>query len=107
MNNVNFKHLADVALSRSRDVVEHYLPDGKSKGNEYTALSPTRSNSGVGSLRVNIEAGIWSDFASGDNGADLTSLVAYVNSCSLIDAYHELSNYLDISGTSQGWHGES
>ncbi|GAC22511.1 hypothetical protein GMES_0201 [Paraglaciecola mesophila KMM 241] len=98
---LDFKHLADVALSRSHDVVEHYLPGGKYESDEYVVLNPKRSDSRAGSFKVNMVTGIWSDFATGDKGADLISLVAYVTNQSQGDAYKELSNYLGAGGLTQ------
>lgn len=98
---LDFKHLADVALSRSRDVAEHYLPGGKYESDEYVVLNPKRSDSRAGSFKVNMVTGIWSDFATGDKGADLISLVAYVTNQSQGDAYKELANYVGAGGLTQ------
>ncbi len=57
------------------------LPDGRVIGREFVALNPRRSDRRPGSFKVRVagaRAGAWSDFATGDKGGDIISLVAYV-----------------------------
>ena len=69
-----------------------WLPDGKRTGHEYTAINPTRSDTKLGSFKVNIITGKWSDFATGDNGGNLITLYAYLFGCSNSEAYDALSD---------------
>lgn len=41
------------------------------------ALNPTRQDRHRGSFCINIDRGIWADFATGDSGGDPVSLYAY------------------------------
>lgn len=58
--------------------VAQWLPQGKKNGHEYQSLNPNRSDSKLGSFSINLNSGIWADFASGDKGGDLISLYAYL-----------------------------
>ncbi|WP_052701054.1 hypothetical protein [Loktanella sp. S4079] len=51
-------------------LVEHWLPDGHRQGGEWVALNPTRADRHKGSFRINLESGLWSDFATGDRGGE-------------------------------------
>jgi hypothetical protein len=54
------------------------LPEGELQGVEYSAPNPTRDDENPGSFKINIESGVWSDFATGDSGGDLVELLAYL-----------------------------
>lgn len=58
--------------------VAQWLPQGKKNGHEYQSLNPNRSDSKLGSFSINLNSGIWADFATGDKGGDLISLYAYL-----------------------------
>jgi putative DNA primase/helicase len=76
---IDFKALADAALNRAEQLLALWLPDGRKVGGEWKALNPMRSDdSRVGSFSISLTKGIWRDFASGDSGADLVSLYAYL-----------------------------
>ena len=59
-------------------LVPRILPQGKRVGNEWVALNPTRHDRKVGSFKINLNNGRWSDFATGDSGGDLISLAGYL-----------------------------
>lgn len=63
-------------------IVRTLLPGGKIKyGNQWEALNPVRADKKSGSFLVCISGGrrgCWKDFASGDGGGDLISLMAYL-----------------------------
>lgn len=65
---IDFKRIADVALSRWNVLLPKWLWGGKLDGHEFKALNPTRSDSKVGSFSVNVVTGKWADFATGDQG---------------------------------------
>lgn len=77
---VNFELTKELSFECQDDIFERWLPDGEIRGQQYTALNPTRSDTGLGSFMINTESGIWKDFAGEDHesGADLISLVAYL-----------------------------
>lgn len=79
MTKIDFKLIARAALSQIDGLLHTWLPQGKSEGNEYKSINPTRSNDKhVGSFSVNLRTGVWSEFATGDGGSDLISLYAYL-----------------------------
>lgn len=97
-NPIDFKQIASAALSQIEAICSHWLPNGKRSGSEWE--SGDRSGSEGKSLKVHLsgtKAGCWSDFAAGDRGGDLISLVAYAESCSQLDAARRLSGWLGIS----------
>lgn len=58
--------------------VRRWLPDGRREGHEWVARNPTRGDKHLGSFKINLNTGVWSDFAAGDSGRDLVSLYAYL-----------------------------
>jgi putative DNA primase/helicase len=90
---VDFQRVAADALQRADAVLCRWLPEGKRQGSEYTALNPTRSDSTPGSFSVNVVTGKWSDFATGDKGGDLVSLVAYLDGIGQGDAARRLAEF--------------
>lgn len=59
-------------------VVPQWLPGGERRGTEYVVANPTRNDRNAGSFTINLRQGNWKDFATGDGGADLVSLYAYI-----------------------------
>lgn len=76
---IDFARVAADALQRVDAVLNRWLPDGKRQGAEWVARNPTRSDSTPGSFKVNRNSGEWADFATGDKGRDLVSLVKYLD----------------------------
>lgn len=93
---LDFKYVANEALSAVQRILSHYLPGGKTKGNEYVVANPTRQDKKVGSFSINTETGVWSDFSTGDKGGDIISLIAYLDSSSQLAACKELSEFLGL-----------
>lgn len=83
---VDIQRIAESAIAAVDSLLAEWLPDGKRKGNEYWALNPTRGDRQPGSFSVNLHNGTWHDFASGDGGGDLVSLLAYLRGCGQMDA---------------------
>ena len=75
---IDFKTLNTVAMSRFEGLVREWLPGGTRSGAEYAALNPTRADSKKGSFSINLNNGVWCDFATGDKGGDPVSLFAYL-----------------------------
>lgn len=71
---IDFRKIAAAALGRVYMLVSQWLPGGEVAGAEYKCLNPTRSDRKCGSFSINTLTGVWSDFATGDTGADLVSL---------------------------------
>lgn len=73
---LDFKGLNQTLLSRASEVLSVWLPGGRVQGNEYSCGD--LSGSEGDSLKVNINKGVWQDFATGEKGADLISLYAAI-----------------------------
>lgn len=96
-SSIDIKEIARFALQHSEDVVNHFAPGGSRKGDEYVVRNPTRADSKPGSFSINLRKGIWSDFASDDNGTDLVALIAYLRNVKQLEAAILLSEFLGIS----------
>lgn len=78
---IKFKELADALLSRSEQLLAAWLSGGKRNGHEWVCGS-LAGEEGT-SLSVNINTGMWSDFATGEKGGDLVSLYAAINNLTM------------------------
>jgi hypothetical protein len=85
-NRLDFAALNRQALAQLPVILNELLPGGMVRGQEYTARNPTRADRRAGSFRINLQSGRWADFATGDAGGDVVSLVAYLRQCSQGDA---------------------
>jgi uncharacterized protein (DUF927 family) len=97
MSATNIKQIASTALFSIERILSSWLPDGKKQGAEYLAINPTRSDSKPGSFSINITTGAWSDFATGDKGGDLVSLIAYLEGSKQSDAAKRLAEFLGMN----------
>lgn len=95
----SFAEVKTASLRSIHAVLARWLPGGKTvdNGHEYTAPNPTRADKSMGSFKVNLSKGAWSDFATGDSGGDLIDLVSYVDGCSEVEARNALADFLNIS----------
>ena len=93
---IDFKYVSSEALKGVERVLSYYLPGGKTKGNEYSPLNPTRADKKTGSFVINTETGVWCDFSTDDKGGDIISLIAYIKNLSQLDAAKELSDFLGL-----------
>lgn len=94
---LDFKLIAATALASADSLVPLWLPDGKRSGHEWSALNPTRGDGKAGSFSVNLNSGVWADFATGDKGGDLVSLYAYLHGMGQGDAARALADQLRVS----------
>ena len=90
------KKVASIALGAIDSVLAHWLPGGKQQGQEYVVKNPTRADAQPGSFSINLNIGEWADFATGDKGKDLVSLVAYLENLSQGKATERLAAFLKI-----------
>jgi len=74
---INFKAIAERLLADAPRHLSEWLPGGKMHGREFVAGS-LKGEAGH-SLSVNIDKGIWKDFASNQGGGDLISLYAAIH----------------------------
>ena len=93
---IDFRAVNDAALANARAIIPAIIPGGKFRSLEYVVRNPRRADQHPGSFTINYRTGVWKDFATGDGGGDLISLVAFVNNCSQGDAARELANGLDV-----------
>ena len=93
---VNFDRVNATALRNADAVVRGFLPDGRREGAEWVARNPVRPDKRLGSFKINLTTGKWADFASGDHGGDLVSLVAYVAVLSQREAAVRLAESLGV-----------
>ena len=96
MTPIDFDGINTAALRNGRSFVESLLPGGKFRSLEYVVQNPCRNDRRPGSFSINYKSGRWKDFASGDGGADLISLVAYVRGIGQGDAARELADELGV-----------
>ena len=64
--NIDIKQIADSLQSQIGSLVPAWLPQGKHDGNEWVALNPKRKDSKLGAFKVNLNTGVWCDFATDD-----------------------------------------
>jgi hypothetical protein len=86
---LDFKSLSADLLADSRNVLPRWLPGGKTKGKEF--ICGSLAGDAGGSLSINVNTGVWKDFATGETGADLIDLYAAIHSMTLAEAYRELT----------------
>jgi hypothetical protein len=63
-------------VDHAPEILTRWLPDGRREGAEWVARNPKRADGRLGSFKVNLHSGRWSDFATGDKGGDLIALAA-------------------------------
>jgi putative DNA primase/helicase len=81
MTNIDFRNINRAAIGALHPILARLLPSGRPIAGEYVALNPTRSDRRPGSFKIKLtgpRVGCWCDFATGDKGGDVISLVAYV-----------------------------
>ena len=93
---IDFKRINSVALFNSLPILRRLLPDGRIQKNEYLAKNPKRPDRHIGSFKINLKTGKWADFATGDRGGDLISLVAFIQDVSQSEAARLLASMLGI-----------
>jgi hypothetical protein len=78
MSRIDFDRINGAALPVLPSLLQRWAPGGRRQGREYVALNPRRADRHLGSFRVNLVTGRWSDFATDDRGGDVVSLAAYL-----------------------------
>jgi putative DNA primase/helicase len=83
--------------------LQRLLPGGRFEANEYVSRNPTRADSNPGSFKINLNTGVWSDFATRDRGGDLIDLCKYVHGHrNLADAAREVAEMVGVPVFSNG-----
>lgn len=93
---LDFNGLASALLSRSKDLLPRWFPQGKWQGKEY--LIGNLNGEPGKSLSIDSDTGMWCDFAGSDDerGRDLTSLYAKHRRIGMGEAFHELAEEVGI-----------
>lgn len=73
----DFAALAAALLDRAESLLTQWLPDGVRRGHEYVCAGLGGGKGG--SLSINLNTGVWCDFATDDKGGDLISLYAAIH----------------------------
>ena len=94
---IDYKKIADQALSFAHPIASRVAPSGRVMGHEYKALNPLRNDKRIGSFAINLQSGAWADFATGVGGRDLISLWAWRYSISQSAAAREIAAFIGIS----------
>ncbi len=83
---LDFQSINRRASGQMRAILSHFIPGGAVRGEEYIVRNPTRVDRRPGSFKINLRTGHWADFATGDRGGDVISLIAYINRIGQLDA---------------------
>lgn len=96
---MNAKELSQRMASEAAAIAQYLLPGGKRQSGEWKAGSVNGDEGKSLSVRLTgAKAGVWADFASGENG-DLLDLWAAVRGCSMAAAMTEAKQYLGVRDT--------
>jgi AAA domain len=96
---IDFAAVKAASLVSIESLVSSWLPGGKKRGEEWVAINPTRSDKKAGSFSINLRTGVWSDFATGEVGADMIDLLAYLEGLSLFQAAKVVGDILGVPKT--------
>jgi hypothetical protein len=93
---IAFRRVADAACQHAETILRRWLPDGRREGPEWVARNPRRTDRRLGSFKVNLRTGRWSDFASDEAGGDLISLAAFLFSIGQGEAALRVAEMLGV-----------
>ena len=94
---IDFSRVANSALASSVSICQRWLPNGRLEGREWVALNPKRDDPWMGSFKINVATGRWSDFNLGARGGDLISLAAYLFDIDQAEAARRLARMIGVS----------
>jgi hypothetical protein len=95
---IDFDRINAEALPCLEAICRRLLARGRREGHEFLALNPHRDDRRLGSFKINLRTGVWSDFSSGDKGRDPVSLVAFIEDCRQGEAALKLARMLGLNG---------
>ena len=93
---IDFDEVRALAQRNALAICNRVLPGGRVVGGEYEVRNPKRPDRTPGSFRINLRTGRWADFATGDRGGDLISLVAWRFDVTQLEAARCLSDLLSL-----------
>jgi putative DNA primase/helicase len=97
---IDFAGIAAAALAAADRLVPQWLSGGKREGHEWKCGS--LAGDAGHSCSINLKTGAWADFATGDKGGDLISLLAAVRGIKAGEAARELARDLGIAVPESG-----
>jgi hypothetical protein len=95
-HSLDFARIAQAAVRHAERLVPAWLPGGRRRGREWVVRNPRRADAHAGSFSINLRTGRWADFATGDRGGDLISLLAYLDGTSQLAAARKLQQELAL-----------
>jgi putative DNA primase/helicase len=96
MTGIPFDALRSAALAIAPSLLADWFPRGRTFGREFK-IGSIRGEAGE-SLSINLNTGVWKDFASNESGADLIDLrAAMIHSGDIGAAARELARILGVS----------
>lgn len=94
MSYIDFQKVREESINQIDSLVNQWL-QGERQGHEFLAINPTRSDKKAGSFNINLDTGVWDDFADGSINpklkADPVGLYAYLHNLTWADAARELA----------------
>jgi hypothetical protein len=97
LNRADFDAINRAALAALPSLLARLLPGGRIVGREYMVRNPRRNDRRPGSFKINLVTGRWADFAAGDRGGDVVSLIAFLEGLSQFQAAHLLAAMLGLT----------
>jgi putative DNA primase/helicase len=95
---INFKEINERTIPHIEAILSQLKIETRLTGKELQFINPLRNDSDFGSASINVESGMWADFAEADDqkakGGDLISLVAYLTGTSQSLAAEKLQSFL-------------
>src|SRR5215213_1682216 len=93
---IDFDAIRSASQRHALAVCQRLLPGGRVAAGEYVVRNPKRADRTPGSFKVNLRTGRWADFATGERGGDLISLVAWRFDLNQAEAARRLASLLSI-----------
>ena len=90
---MDIKQVAQDAHPHLYSLVSAWL-QGSLRGKNFQALDPTYEDTKLGSFQINVETGVWKNFANGQGGNDAVSLYAYINKMGMKESAEEVAKQI-------------
>jgi hypothetical protein len=94
---IDFGAIRSASQRNALAVCNRIIPGGRVVAGEYVVRNPKRADRRPGSFKVSLRTGRWADFATGDKGGDLISLVAWLFDLTQAEAALRLASLLSIN----------
>ena len=91
---IDFPRVSAAALAASESLAAKWFPAGRRNGHEWL-VGDLAGNPGS-SLSINLNTGVWADFAGDAKGGDLISLYAAMSGCNQAEAARSVGEQLGI-----------